>query len=170
MTTAPRGCAAVSQVFNCNSVEWLSCVINPDPASLAVSRPLPAAPVKPVRTLSKETRRNILAYLLLFIFLFLCSALNTFHESNPSPTSNSAAMKLPVICTLIYTWPRPKYKQTETAVRMKCTPTPRQSLQAEACVLSVLLAVGAVPRSCVPPASPPDFFHTANLRGGGPSP
>lgn len=61
MTTAPRGCAAVSQVFSCNSVEWLSCVINPDPASLAVSRPLPVAPVKPVRTLSKQTRRKTLA-------------------------------------------------------------------------------------------------------------
>lgn len=45
-------------------------------------------------------------------------------------------------------------------------------VQAEACVFSCeycqvgvkqLLAMGAVPRSCVPPASPPHFFHPAKL-------
>lgn len=46
-TTAPRGCAAVSQVFNCNWVEWLSCVINPDTGE---PRSVPASTCSPSKT------------------------------------------------------------------------------------------------------------------------
>lgn len=58
VTTAPRGCAAVSQVFNCNSVECFSCVINPDPASQPRSVQASTSTCSPSKTCKDTFKGN----------------------------------------------------------------------------------------------------------------